>query len=91
MDGNLSRLQQFERSGSPRDFTGERGIHARKAVSATQTALYLMGNTHQQISQKKAILKLNLSLKFMAEDNKVLFRRSQCCLGKNLPGKLLLQ
>ena len=44
-----------------------------KAVSATQTSLYLMGNAHQQMAQerrKKLILKLNPSLKFMAEDNK---------------------
>ena len=44
-----------------------------KAVSAAQTALYLMGNAHQQTAQerrKKLILKLNPSLKFMAEDAK---------------------
>ena len=49
------------------DFTPE------KAVSATQTALYLMGNVHQQMAQErrnKLILKLNLSLKFMADDSK---------------------
>ena len=44
-----------------------------KAVSAAQTALYLMGNVHQQTAQerrKKLILKLNPSPKFMAEDAK---------------------
>ena len=44
-----------------------------KAVSAAQTALYLMGNPHQQTAQerrKKLILKLNPSLKFMTEDAK---------------------
>ena len=42
-----------------------------KAVSITQTALYLMENAHQQMAQecrKKLILKA--SLKFMAEDIK---------------------
>ena len=45
----------------------------KKAVSATQTALFLMGNAHQQMAQerrKKVILKLNPSLKFMADDTK---------------------
>ena len=77
-DGYLSRLQQFWldavaplavllESAEAGDLTPE------KAVSATQTALYLMGNAHQQMAQerrKKLILKLNPSLKFMAEDNK---------------------
>ena len=42
-----------------------------KAVASTQAALYLMGNAHQQMAQerrKKLLLKLNPSLKFMAED-----------------------
>ena len=45
----------------------------KKVVAATQTALYLMGNTHQHTSQErrqKLVLKLNPSLRFMAEDNK---------------------
>jgi len=77
-DGYLSRLQQFWldavapltallESAEAGDLTPE------KAVSATQTALYLMGNAHQQMAQerrKKLILKLNPSLKFMAEDSK---------------------
>ena len=77
-DGYLPRLQQFwldavvpfaailesEEAG---DLTPE------KAVTATQTALYLMGNAHQHTSQErrqKLVLKLNPSLRFMAEDNK---------------------
>jgi len=45
----------------------------QKAMSATQTALVLMGNAQQQMAQerrKKLILKLNPSIKFMAEDTK---------------------
>ena len=75
-DGYLSRLQQFWldavaplvailESAEAGELTPE------KAVSAAQTALYLMGNAHQQTAQerrKKLILKLNPSLKFMAED-----------------------
>ena len=43
-----------------------------KAVSATHTALYLMGNAHQQMAQeqRKLILKLNPLLKSMVEDSK---------------------
>ena len=77
-DGYLSRLQQFWldavaplaallESAEAGELTPE------KAVSAAQTALYLMGNVHQQTAQerrKKLILKLNPSLKFMAEDAK---------------------
>ena len=77
-DGYLSRLQQFWldavaplaavlESAEAGELTPE------KAVAATQTALYLMGNAHQQMAQerrKKLILKLNPSLKFMAEDGK---------------------
>ena len=77
-DGYLSRLQQFWldavapltavlESAEAGDLTPE------KAVSATQTALYLMGNAHHQMSQerrKKLILKLNPSLRFMADDCK---------------------
>ena len=42
-------------------------------VASAQAALYLMGNAHQQMAQerrKKLLLKLNPSLKFMAEDKK---------------------
>ena len=77
-DGYLSRLQQFWLDAvAPLAAlleSAEAGdLMPEKAVSATQTALYLMGNAHQQMAQKrrkKLILKLNPSLKFMAEDNK---------------------
>ena len=51
----------------------EGDLTPEKAVGAAQTALYLMGNAHQQMAQerrKKMILKLNPSLKFMAEEQK---------------------
>ena len=44
-----------------------------KAVPATQTALYLMGNAHQHTSQErqqKLVLKMKPFLRFMAADNK---------------------
>ena len=61
-----------------------------KVVSAAQTALYLMGNEHQQTAQerrKKLILKLNPSLKFMAEDAKSLAPQHRCFLGRSLPSR----
>ena len=77
-DRYLSRLQQFWldavaplaailESAEAGDMTPE------KVVTATQMALYLMGNAHQHTSQgrrQKLVLKLNPSLRFMAEDNK---------------------
>ena len=77
-DGYLSRLQQFWLDAvAPLAAvleSAEAGeLMPEKAVAATQTALYLMGNAHQQMAQerrKKLILKLNPSLKFMAEDGK---------------------
>lgn len=54
--------------------TEEGDLMPDKAVEAAQTVLYLMGNAHQQIAQKrckKVILKLNPSLKFMAEELKI--------------------
>ena len=77
-DGYLSRLQQFWldavaplaailESAEAGELTPE------KAVASTQAALCLMGNAHQQMAQerrKKLLLKLNPSLKFMAEDRK---------------------
>ena len=77
-DGYLSRLQQFWLDAvAPLAALLENAeageLTPEKAVSAAQTALYLMGNAHQQTAQerrKKLILKLNPSLKFMAEDAK---------------------
>ena len=77
-DSYLSRLQQFWldavaplaailESAEAGELTPE------KAVASAQAALYLMGNAHQQMAQerrKKLLLKLNPSLKFMAEDKK---------------------
>ena len=57
----------------------------QKAVSATQTALHLMGNAHQQMAQewrKKLILKLNPSLRFMTEDNKSFVFSAPMLLGQ---------
>ena len=78
VDGYLSRLQQFWLDAvAPLAALLESAevgkLTPEKAVSAAQTALYLMGNVHQQTAQerqKKLILKLNPSLKFMAEDAK---------------------
>lgn len=56
-----------------------------KAVSTTQTALYLMGNAYQQMSQerwKKLILKLNPSMKFTAEDSKSFVLLTSILFGK---------
>ena len=78
-DGYLSRLQQLFWLDAVAPLTAvlesaEAGdLMPEKAVSATQTALYLMGNAHHQISQerrKKLILKLNPSLRFIADDCK---------------------
>ena len=77
-DGHLSRLLQFWLDAvSPLAALLENieagELMPEKAVSDTQTTLCLMGNVHQQMSQerwKKLILKFNLSLKFMVEDNK---------------------
>ena len=63
----LSRLQQFWLDAvAPLAAlleSAEAGdLMPEKAVSATQTALYIMGNAHQQMAQerrKKLILKLN--------------------------------
>jgi len=77
-DGYLSRLQQFWldavaplaailESAEAGELTNE------KAVASAQAALYLMGNAHQQTAQercKKLLLRLNPSLKFMANKKK---------------------
>ena len=78
VDGYLSRLQQFWLDAVALPAAVLESVEAgeltpEKAVAATQTAIYLMGNVHQQMAQerrKKLILKLNPSLKFMAEDGK---------------------
>ena len=47
-------------------------LMSEKAVVAAQVALCLMGSAHHQMSQerrKKVILKLNPSLKLMADDH----------------------
>ena len=52
---------------------GGRRDDARKGGCFYPGTLYLMGNAHQQMAQerhKKLLLKLNPSLKFMAEDRK---------------------
>ena len=75
-DGYLSRLQQFWPDAvaplaAILESAEEGDLTPEKAVAAAQTALYLMGNAHQQMAQerrKKVILKLNPSLKFMAEE-----------------------
>ena len=89
-DGYLSRLQQFWLDAVPPlaallESTEAGDLMPEKAVSATQTALYLMGNAHQQMAQerrKKLILKLNPSLKFMAEDNKSFASSAPMLFGK---------
>ena len=77
-DGHLSRLLQFwldtvSPLAALLESVEAGELMPEKAVSDTQTTLHLMGNVHQQMSQerrKKLILKFNLSLKFMVEDNK---------------------
>ena len=77
-DGYLSCLQQFWLDTvaplvAILESTEAENLTPEKAVTATQTALYLMGNAHQHASQErqhKLVLKLNPLLRFMAEDNK---------------------
>ena len=77
-DGYLSRLHQLWLDAvapltAALESAEEGDLTPEKAVRAAQTALYLMGNAHQQKAQercKKMILKLNPSLKFMAEEQK---------------------
>ena len=77
-DGYLSRFQQFWLDAvapltAVLESTEAGDLMPEKAVSATQTVLYLMGNAHHQMSQerrKKLILKSNPSLRFMADDCK---------------------
>lgn len=78
LDGYLLRLQQFWLDAVATltallesTETGE--STPEKVLSATRTALYLMGNAYQQMSQerwKKLIRKLNPLMKFTAEDSK---------------------
>ena len=77
-DGYLSRLHQLWLDAvapltAALESAEEGDLTPEKAVRDAQTALYLMGNAHQQMAQerrKKMILKLNPSLKFMAEEQK---------------------
>jgi len=66
-------------------------LTSEKAVVAAQAALCLMGNVHHQISQerqKKLILKLNLSLRFMADDHKNFTNAAPMLFGEALQSKL---
>ena len=77
-DGYLSHLQQFWLDAvAPLTAileSAEAGeLTSEKLVAAVQATLYLMGNAHHQMSQarrKKLILKLNPSLRFMADNHK---------------------
>jgi len=77
-DGYLSRLQQFWLDAiSPLAAIlecAEAGdLMLEKAVSSVQVVLCLMGNVHQHMAQekcKKLLLKLNPSLRFMADYKK---------------------
>ena len=82
-DGYLSHLQQFWLDATAPLTTiietAEEGkLTPDVAVSAVQTALFLMGNAHQHMAQeghKRILMNLNPAIKSMASDEKV-FRKA---------------